>query len=155
MEPVPWLKVASDKLKKADNCSWKEGKDSTSITDNSISAIAKVGLSLGAWHIKKISAFVFVRAPGFLCLNLTFPMETRAVVYKALFGPRFRVCRDCLTPCLTDAVMKGVKVRERVLWDVNVSSCITIFCVREVGSQLFRAAGNTETASLTLFILPL
>ena len=28
-------------------------------------------------------------------------------------------------------------------------------CVREVGSQLFRAAGNTETASLTLFILPL
>ena len=22
-------------------------------------------------------------------------METRAVVYKALFGPMFRVCKDC------------------------------------------------------------
>ena len=22
-------------------------------------------------------------------------METRAFVYKAIFGPRFRVCRDC------------------------------------------------------------
>ena len=37
---------------------------------------------------------VFVRALSFLRLNLTFQMETRAVVYKALFGPRFRICRD-------------------------------------------------------------
>ena len=37
---------------------------------------------------------VFVRALSFLRLNLTFPMDTRAVVYKALFGPRFRMCRD-------------------------------------------------------------
>ena len=22
-------------------------------------------------------------------------MDTRAIVYKALFGPRFRVCKDC------------------------------------------------------------
>ena len=28
-------------------------------------------------------------------------------------------------------------------------------CVREVGLQLFRAAGNTKTASPTIFILPL
>ena len=38
--------------------------------------------------------FVFVRALGFLRIDLTCPMETRAVVYKALFGPRYRVYRD-------------------------------------------------------------
>ena len=37
---------------------------------------------------------VFVRALSFLRLNLFFPMQTRAVVYKALFWPRFRMCRD-------------------------------------------------------------
>ena len=26
---------------------------------------------------------------------MTCPMDTRAIVYKALFGPRFRVCKDC------------------------------------------------------------
>ena len=39
--------------------------------------------------------FVFVRALGFLRLSLTFPMETKAVAYKALCGPRLWVCRDC------------------------------------------------------------
>ena len=38
---------------------------------------------------------MLVRALGFLRLNLTCPMDTRAIVYKALFGPRFRVCKDC------------------------------------------------------------
>ena len=37
---------------------------------------------------------VFVRALSFLRLNLTFPMETRAVVYKALLWPRFRMFRN-------------------------------------------------------------
>ena len=41
------------------------------------------------------SAFVLVRALGFLRLNLTCPMDTRAIVYKALFWPRFRVSKDC------------------------------------------------------------
>ena len=50
---------------------------------------------------------------------LTCPMDTRAIVYKALFGPRFREARTVLTPRLTDAVMKGVKVWRRL----HVSSC--------------------------------
>ena len=45
MEPVPWLKVASDKLKKPDNRSQKEGKDSTSITDSSITLSDCLGQS--------------------------------------------------------------------------------------------------------------
>ena len=36
IEPVSWLKAASDKLKKSDNHSQKEGIYSTSITDISI-----------------------------------------------------------------------------------------------------------------------
>ena len=75
-----------------------------------------------AWHISKIVmayVFVFVRALGFFRSNLTCPMETRAVVYKAMFGPWFRCAETVLTPCLTDAVMKGVKVRGRL----HVSSC--------------------------------
>ena len=38
---------------------------------------------------------MLVRALGFLRLNLTCQIVTRAIVYKALFGPRFRVCKDC------------------------------------------------------------
>ena len=47
-------------------------------------------------------------------------MDTRAIVYKALFGPRCRVCKDCFDSLSQSRV--GV-----------------------VGSQLFRAARNTET----------
>ena len=38
---------------------------------------------------------MLVRALRFFRLNLACPMDTRAIVYKALFGPRFRVCKDC------------------------------------------------------------
>ena len=34
-----------------------------------------------AWHIKIVSAFVLVRALGFLRLNLACRMDTRAIVY--------------------------------------------------------------------------
>ena len=94
-----------------------------------------------AWHIKIVSAFLLVRALGFLRLNLTCPMDTRAIVYKALFGPRFRVCQDCFDS-LSDirAVMKGVKVRGTACELLYSQSRVGV-----VGSQLFRAAGNTET----------
>ena len=37
---------------------------------------------------------MLVRALGLLRLNLTCLMDTRAIVYKALFGSRFRSCKD-------------------------------------------------------------
>ena len=46
-------------------------------------------------------------------------MDTRAIVYKHCLGPGFGCARTVLTPCLTDAGMKGVKVRGRL----HVSSC--------------------------------
>ena len=52
-------------------------------------------------------------------------------------------CADFFSPCLTDAVMKGVKVQGRLLCVGHVSSCTARVCV--LGSQLFRTAGNTET----------
>ena len=52
----------------------------------------------------------------FLRLNLTYQKETRTVVYKVLFGPQFWMFKTVLTPFLTGAVMKGVKVRGRMLW---------------------------------------
>ena len=38
---------------------------------------------------------MFVGALGDLRFNLTCSMETRTVVHKVLFGPRFRLRRDC------------------------------------------------------------
>ena len=81
-------------------------------------------------------------------------METRAVVYKALFGPRFWVRRECFDS------LSDVRSYERcegagktaLRWD-----CEHLYSknrVRAVGSQLFRAAGNTETGFSNL-ILPL
>ena len=129
MEPVSWLKAASDKLKKPDNCSRKEVYNR--YFDNS----QRLLRSVLVWVLnpnplpfpyqqtdaltylfaspyptyqrkaftttslrlayKIVSVFVLVRALGFLRLNLTCPMDTRAIVYKALFGSRFRVCKDC------------------------------------------------------------
>ena len=84
---------------------------------------------------------MLVRALGFLRLNLTCPMETRAKVYKALFGPRFRVCKDCfdsLSDRHSDERCEGA----------GKTACELLYSqsrVGEVGSQLFIAAGNTET----------
>ena len=69
-----------------------------------------------AWHIKKYRrVFVFVCALGFFRLNLTFPMETRAVIYRNYLGRGFGCADTVLAPCLTYAVMKGVKVQGRLL----------------------------------------
>ena len=84
---------------------------------------------------------MFVRALGLLRLNLTCPMDTRAIVYKAMFGPRFRVCRDCfdsLSHRRSDERCEGA----------GKTACEPLYSqsrVGVVGSQLFRAAGNTET----------
>ena len=71
---------------------------------------------------------VFVRALSFLRLNLTFPMETKAVVYIALFGPRFRICRDSfdfLSDGRSYEGCEGAGEGGRLLLDRNVSSCTT------------------------------
>ena len=89
--------------------------------------------------------FVFVRALGFLRLNLTCPMATRAIVYKALFWPRFRVCRDCfdfLSDRRSNERCEG-EGKTAVSW-----VCELLYSqsrVDTLGSQLFRAAGKTET----------
>ena len=68
-----------------------------------------------------------------------------AVVYKALFGPRFQVCRDCF-----DSLSNG-RSYERCECTGNTAlrwECEHLYNqnrVHVVGSQLFRAAGNTET----------
>ena len=68
-------------------------------------------------------------------------MDTRAIVYKALFRPRFRVCKGCfdsLPDRRSDERCEGA----------GKTACELLYSqsrVGEVGSQLFRAAGNTET----------
>ena len=68
-------------------------------------------------------------------------MDTRAIVYKALFGPRFRVFKDCfdsLSDRRSDERCEGA----------GKTACELLYRksrVGVVGSQLFRAAGNTET----------
>ena len=84
-----------------------------------------------------------MRALGFLRLNLACPVETRAVVFKAVLGPRFRVCRDCFDH------LSGRRSNERC--ESAGKTAVTWVCellysqsrVGVVGSQLFRAAGNT------------
>ena len=69
-------------------------------------------------------------------------MDTRAIVYKALFGPRFRVCKDyfdSLSDRRSDERYEGA----------GKTACHLLYSqsrVGVVGSQLFIAAGgNTET----------
>ena len=87
---------------------------------------------------------------------MPFPMKTRAVVYKTLFGPMFWVCRYCfdsLSDRRSNERCEGAE-KTAVSW-----VCELLYSqsrVGVVGSQLFRAAGNTEKqASLALFLLPL
>ena len=94
-----------------------------------------------AWHIKIVSAFVLVRALGFLRLNLTCPMDTRAIVYEALFGPRFRVCKDCFDSLSVRRSDERCEGAEKTTCELLYSQSR----VGVVGSQLFRAAGTTET----------
>ena len=68
-------------------------------------------------------------------------MDTRAIVYKALFESRFRVCKDCfdsLSDRCSDERYEGA----------GKTACELLYSqsrVGVVGSQLYRAAGNTET----------
>ena len=62
-------------------------------------------------------------------------------------GPGFGCARTVLTPCLTDAVMKGVNVRGRLHVRLYSQSRVGV-----VGSHLFRSAGNTETGYSNLSI---
>ena len=66
-------------------------------------------------------------------------MDTRAIVYKALFGPRFRVCKDCFDS-LSDR-----RSDERCVGAEKTACELLYSRVGVVVSQLFRAAGNTET----------
>ena len=77
-------------------------------------------------------------------------METRGDVYKALFGPRLRVCRDCFYS-LSDR--RSYERCEGTRKTVMSWACELLYSQnrgRVVGSQLFRAAGNTETGSSDL-----
>ena len=72
-------------------------------------------------------------------------METRAPVYTALFGPRFRACRDCfdsLPDKHSNERCEGAG-KTAVGWVCEL--LYSQSCVGVVGSQLFRAEGNTET----------
>ena len=80
-------------------------------------------------------------------------METRADVYKALFGPRFRLCRDCFDS-LSDGrsyeMCEGAG-KTALRWE-----CELLYNqnrIRVVGSKLFRAAGNTETGFSNLIYI--
>ena len=80
-------------------------------------------------------------------------METRAVVYKALFGPKFRMCRDCfesLSDRRSNERCEGAG-KPALRWE-----CELLYNqnrVRVVISQLFRDAGNTETGFSNLIYI--
>ena len=86
-----------------------------------------------------------VRVLGFLRLNLTFPMETRAFVYKAQFGPRFRVYRDSFYSLTDGRSYERCEGAGKTALSLECGLLFNQNRVRVVGSQLFRAAGNTET----------
>ena len=68
-------------------------------------------------------------------------METRAIVYKELLWPRFRISKDCfdsLSDRRSDERCEGA----------GKTACELLYSqsrVGVVGFQLFRAEGNTET----------
>ena len=66
-------------------------------------------------------------------------------------GLGFWCARTVLTPCLTDAVMKGVKVRGRL----QVSSCTARVVLVKWDLSCSELQGIQKQASLTLFQLPL
>ena len=98
---------------------------------------------------------MFVHALGFLRLNLTFSMEIRAVVYKALFRPRFWVCRDRFESLSNGRSYERCEGagKTAMRWECELLCNQNHVCV--VGYQLFRAAGNTETGFFNFNILPL
>ena len=80
-------------------------------------------------------------------------METRAVVYKALFGPRFRVCRDYFDSLSDRRSYErcGGAGKTALRWE-----CELLYNqnrVHVMGSKLFRAAENTETGFSNLIYI--
>ena len=76
---------------------------------------------------------MLVRALGFLRLNLTCPSDTRAIVNKALFGPRFRVCKDCFDSMSDRRSDKRSECAGKTACELLYSQS----CVVVVGSQLY------------------
>ena len=52
-------------------------------------------------------------------------METKAVVYKAQFGPRFRMCRDCFDSMSDGRSYERYEVAGKTALRWDVSSCTT------------------------------
>ena len=78
-------------------------------------------------------------------------MDTRAIVYKALFGPRFRVCKDCFDS-LSDR-RSGERCE-----GAGKTACELLYSQSRVGVVEFSCSelqGIQKQASLTLFLLPL
>ena len=68
-------------------------------------------------------------------------MDTRAIIYKALFGPRYRVLKDCSDSMSDRRSDERCEGAGKTVCELLYSQCR----VGVVGSQLFRAVGNTET----------
>ena len=68
-------------------------------------------------------------------------MDTRAIVYKTLFGPRFRLCNNCFDSLSDRRSNERCEGAEKTACELLYSQSR----VGVVGYQLFRAAGNTET----------
>ena len=78
-------------------------------------------------------------------------MDTRAIVYKALFRPRFRVCKDCF-----DSLSHRRSHCDERCEGAGKTACELLYSQSRVGvvrSQLFRAAGNTETGFSNLIYI--
>ena len=68
-------------------------------------------------------------------------MDTRAIVYKTLFRPRFQARKDCFDSLSDRRSDERCEGAEKTACELLYSQSR----VGVVGSQLFRAAGNTET----------
>ena len=75
-------------------------------------------------------------------------METRAVVYKALFGPRFRVCRDCFVSLSNRRSYETCECAGKTAVSWAGELLYSKNRVGVVGFQLFRAVGIQRQASL-------
>ena len=75
----------------------------------------------------------------------SFKLDFSNVVYKALFGPRFRVRRDCFDSLSDGRSYERCEGAGKTVlrWECELLYNQNRVCV--VGSQLFRAAGKTET----------
>ena len=73
-------------------------------------------------------------------------MDASAILYKALFGPRFWVCKDCFDSLSDRRSDERYEGAEKTACELLYSQSR----VGVVGSQLFRAAGNTETGFYNL-----